>query len=72
MAFEQDARVVVVDDDPFFVEAMLVHLPQLGLTPVACALDGAEAIAVVREHCPDVVARAWRGSMRRSQQRGPS
>jgi CheY-like chemotaxis protein len=55
MVFEQDARVVVVDDDPFFVEAMLVLLPQLGLTPVACALDGAEAIAVVREHCPDVV-----------------
>jgi CheY-like chemotaxis protein len=54
MAFEQDARVVVVDDDPFFVEAMLVLLPQLGLMPVACALDGAEAIAVVREHCPDV------------------
>jgi CheY-like chemotaxis protein len=46
---------VVVDDDPFFVEAMLVLLPQLGLEPVACALDGAEAIAVVKEHAPDVV-----------------
>jgi CheY-like chemotaxis protein len=55
MAFELDARVVVVDDDPFFVEAMLVLLPQLGLAPVACALDGAEAIAVVNEHAPDVV-----------------
>jgi CheY-like chemotaxis protein len=55
MAFEQDVRVVVVDDDPFFVEAMLVLLPQLGLTPVACALDGAEAVAVVKEHGPDVV-----------------
>lgn len=30
-------------------------LPQLGLAPVACALDGAEAIAVVHEHDPDVV-----------------
>ena len=39
----------------FFVEAMLVLLPQLGLAPVACAMDGAEAIAVVREHDPDVV-----------------
>jgi hypothetical protein len=47
MAFELDARVVVVDDDPFFVEAMLVLLPQLGLAPVACALHGAEAIVVV-------------------------
>jgi CheY-like chemotaxis protein len=55
MAFEQDARVVVVDDDPFFVEAMLVLLPQLGLTPVACALDGAEAIDVVKEHAPELV-----------------
>jgi CheY-like chemotaxis protein len=55
MAFEQDTRVVVVDDDPFFVEAMLVLLPQLGLEPVACALDGAEAIAVAKEHAPDVV-----------------
>jgi CheY-like chemotaxis protein len=55
MAFEQDARVVVVDDDPLFVEAMLVLLPQLGLLPVACALDGAEAIAVAKEHAPDVV-----------------
>jgi CheY-like chemotaxis protein len=55
MAFEQDARVVVVDDDPLFVEAMLVLLPQLGLEPVACALDGAEAIAVAKEHAPDVV-----------------
>lgn len=55
MAFEQDARVVVVDDDAFFVEAMLVLLPQLGLTPVACALDGAEAIAIVNEHAPDLV-----------------
>jgi CheY-like chemotaxis protein len=55
MPFEQDARVVVVDDDPFFVEAMLVLLPQLGLEPVACALDGAEAIAVAKEHDPDLV-----------------
>ena len=55
MAFEQDARVVVVDDDPLFVEAMLVLLPKLGLEPVACALNGAEAIAVVREHDPDIV-----------------
>ena len=30
-------------------------LPQLGLAPVACAMDGAEAIAVVREHELDVV-----------------
>jgi CheY-like chemotaxis protein len=55
MAFEQNARVVVVDDDPLFVEAMLVLLPQLGLEPVACALDGAEAIAVAKQHAPDVV-----------------
>src|SRR4029453_12180699 len=54
-AVDQDARVVVVDDDPLFVEAMLVLLPQLGLAPVACVLDGAEAIAVVRAHAPDVV-----------------
>ena len=43
------------DGDVFFVDAMLVLLPQLGLAPVACAMDGAEAIAVVREHDPDVV-----------------
>jgi CheY-like chemotaxis protein len=55
MPLQRDARVVVVDDDTFFVEAMLVLLPQLGLAPVACAMDGAEAIAVVREHDPDVV-----------------
>ena len=55
MPFEQDARVVVVDDDPLFVEAMLVLLPQLGLEPIACALDGAEAIAVAKEHDPDLV-----------------
>jgi CheY-like chemotaxis protein len=55
MPLKRDARVVVVDDDTFFVEAMLVLLPQLGLAPVACAMDGAEAIAVVREHDPDVV-----------------
>jgi CheY-like chemotaxis protein len=34
---------------------MLVLLPQLGLAPVACAMDGAEAVAVVQEHGPDVV-----------------
>jgi two-component system chemotaxis response regulator CheB len=55
MAFDHDVRVVVVDDDPFFVEAMLILLPELGLEPVACALDGAEGIAVVRAHAPDVV-----------------
>ena len=55
MPLQRDARVVVVDDDTFFVEAMLVLLPQLGLAPVACAMDGAEAVAVVREHDPDVV-----------------
>jgi CheY-like chemotaxis protein len=55
MPLQRDARVVVVDDDTFFVDAMLVLLPQLGLAPVACAMDGAEAIAVVREHDPDVV-----------------
>jgi CheY-like chemotaxis protein len=54
MTLEHGARVVIVDDDPFFVEAMLVLLPQLGLAPVACALDGAEAIAVVQEHVPDL------------------
>jgi CheY-like chemotaxis protein len=54
MALERGARVVIVDDDPFFVEAMLVLLPQLGLAPVACALDGAEAIAVVKDHVPDL------------------
>jgi CheY-like chemotaxis protein len=37
------------------VEAMLVLLPQSGHAPVACAMDGAEAIAVVCEHDPDVV-----------------
>jgi CheY-like chemotaxis protein len=55
MLLQRDARVVVVDDDTFFLEAMLVLLPQLGLAPVACAMDGAEAVAVVREHDPDVV-----------------
>ena len=55
MPLQRDARVVVVDDDTFFVEAMLVLLPQLGLAPVACAMDGAEGIAVVRDHDPDVV-----------------
>ena len=55
MPLQRDARVVVVDDDTFFVDAMLVLLPQLGLAPVACAMDGAEAIVVVREHDPDVV-----------------
>ena len=55
MPLQRDARVVVVDDDTFFLEAMLVLLPQLGLAPVACAMDGAEAVAVVREHDPDVV-----------------
>ena len=55
MLLQRDARVVVVDDDAFFLEAMLVLLPQLGLAPVACAMDGAEAIAVVREHELDVV-----------------
>jgi len=54
VTLEQGARVVIVDDDPFFVEAMLVLLPQLGLAPVACALDGAEAIAVVKQHAPDL------------------
>ena len=55
MPLQRDARVVVVVDDTFFVDAMLVLLPQLGLAPVACAMDGAEAIVVVREHDPDVV-----------------
>jgi len=55
MPLQRNARVVVVDDDAFFVEAMLVLLPSLGLAPVACALDGAEAVAVVRDHDPDVV-----------------
>jgi len=55
MPLQRDARVVVVDDDAIFVEAVLVLLPQLGLAPVACAMDGAEAVAVVREHDPDVV-----------------
>src|SRR5258708_3849263 len=55
MPLQRDARIVVVDDDAFFVEAMLVLLPQLGLAPVACAMDGAEAVAVVQEHDPDAV-----------------
>jgi hypothetical protein len=31
MPLQRDARVVLVDDDTFFVDAMLVLLPQLGL-----------------------------------------
>jgi NarL family two-component system response regulator LiaR len=45
----------VVDDDPFARRAMVDALRPAGIHVVAEAQDGAEAIALAREHRPDVV-----------------
>jgi NarL family two-component system response regulator LiaR len=48
-------RVVVVDDDTFARHAVRDALAKAGITVVAEASDGADAVELARKHRPDVV-----------------
>jgi DNA-binding NarL/FixJ family response regulator len=53
---EESIRIVLVDDHPVYREGLGVLLGSIrGLDVVATASDGAEAVAVVAQHLPDVV-----------------
>src|SRR5262245_21780684 len=49
-------RVLVADDHPVVRRGIMANVqPQGDMTVVAEAGDGAEALALIREHLPDVV-----------------
>src|SRR5215468_6068769 len=49
-------RILVADDHPVVRDGILANLkPQRDITPVAQAGDGIEALALIKEHLPDVV-----------------
>jgi DNA-binding NarL/FixJ family response regulator len=48
-------RVVIADDHPLFREGLRALLDGIGVDVVGEAADGAEALAAVREHRPDVI-----------------
>jgi DNA-binding NarL/FixJ family response regulator len=52
---ELQRTVVVADDHPVFVEGLVTVLVDRGVRVVATAADGAEALAAVAAHRPDVV-----------------
>lgn len=49
------ARIMIVDDEIFFRELLGDILAKAGFTVVAQAASGAEAIALYRQHRPDLV-----------------
>src|SRR3954447_602990 len=52
---EDDPRVLLVDDHDLFRAGLRTLLEEQGVRVVAEAPDGAQALARVREHAPDVV-----------------
>lgn len=50
-----DLTVVVADDHPVFLDGLAAALADRGLRVVATAVDGAQAVAAVAAHEPDVV-----------------
>ena len=48
------ATVVVADDDPDIRTLVSLSVVKAGLTMVASAADGAQALAAIREHRPDL------------------
>ncbi len=52
---EQPLRVVVADDHAVVREGVVALLQKRGVTVVAEGRDGAEAVALAKEHQPDVV-----------------
>jgi two-component system NarL family response regulator len=56
MASQAKVRVLVVDDHPVVRQGVIANLkPQRDMTVVAEASDGVEALALIKEHVPDVV-----------------
>jgi DNA-binding response OmpR family regulator len=53
-AAEENARVLVVDDDPTVAEVVVRYLEREGYA-VACARDGHAALKEARSHLPDLV-----------------
>jgi CheY-like chemotaxis protein len=49
-----DAKVVVADDDPDILELVAMRLNRLGCDTLRAA-DGGEALALAREHHPDLL-----------------
>jgi DNA-binding response OmpR family regulator len=54
MTEPMDVRIVVADDSPMILELVNLALRRDGHAPVL-ATDGAEALAAIREHKPDLV-----------------
>src|SRR5258707_6211159 len=56
VAGEPKIRVLVADDHPMVRDGIKANLkPQRDITVVAEANDGVEALALIKEHLPDVV-----------------
>jgi len=56
MAHEAKLRVLVADDHPVVRQGIMANVkPQRDMTVVAEAGDGVEALALIKEHLPDVV-----------------
>jgi two-component system NarL family response regulator len=56
MANQDKIRVLVADDHPVVRQGVIANLkPQRDMTVVAEAGDGVEALALIKEHLPDVV-----------------
>jgi two-component system NarL family response regulator len=56
MAIEAKIRVLVADDHPVVRQGVMANVkPQIDMTIVAEAGDGLEALALIKEHLPDVV-----------------
>src|SRR5262245_66200992 len=56
MAKEAKVRVLVADDHPVVRQGIMANVnPQTDMTVVAEAGDGVEALALIKEHLPDVV-----------------
>ncbi|HXI52389.1 MAG TPA: response regulator transcription factor [Candidatus Saccharimonadales bacterium] len=56
MANQDKIRVLVADDHPIVRRGVIANLkPQRDMTVVAEAGDGVEALALIKEHLPDVV-----------------
>src|SRR6516162_7702868 len=56
MASQDKIRVLVADDHPVVRQGVMANVkPQPDMTVVAEAGDGVEALALIKEHSPDVV-----------------
>src|SRR5690348_3120520 len=56
MADKTKVRVLVADDHPVVRQGVIANVkPQRDMTVVAEAGDGVEALALIKEHSPDVV-----------------